>query len=115
MRTIVQVEYRSGLLTEREEILQFLGCPVVSIFGSKTARQLDLSNKDVGVILIGHGAPWEERSQLIAHFKQVLPMTPVIASLRQSDKPFSNADFNCPADNPQEWVRLVTQVLAGIE
>lgn len=110
----MQVEYRSGLLTVREEILQFLGCPVVSVFGSQAAEQLDLSNNDVGVILIGHGAPWEERSQLIAHFKQTLPGAPVIASLRQSDEPFSKADFNCPADNPPEWVRLVRQALAGI-
>jgi len=109
----MQVEYRSGLLTVREEILQFLGHPVVSVFGSQAARDLDLSNNDVGVILIGHGAPWEERSQLILHFKQILPSTPVIASLRQSDKPFSGADFNCPADNPPEWVRVVRQALAG--
>jgi len=34
MRAIVQGEYRSGLLTVREEILQFLGNPVVSVFGS---------------------------------------------------------------------------------
>lgn len=115
MRTIVQVEYRSGLLNVREEILQFLGCPVVSVFGTQAARQLDLVDNDVGVILIGHGAPWEERSELIAHFKQVLPATPVIASLRRTDKPFSNADLNCPPDNPPEWVRLVTQAIAGIE
>ena len=91
-----QVEYRSGLLSVREEILHFLGCPVISIFGSQAARQLDLANSVVGEILIGHGAPWQERSQLIAHFKELLPTTPVIASLRQADRPFSNADFNCP-------------------
>ena len=50
MRTIVQIEYRPGLLTVREEILQFLGNPVVSVFGSQAARELDLSDKDVAVI-----------------------------------------------------------------
>jgi hypothetical protein len=99
---MVQVEYRIGLLSVREEILQFLGHPVVSVFGSQAARNLDLSNNDVGVILIGHGAPWAERSQLIAHFKRSLPGIPVIASLPQSDERFGNADFNCPADSPPE-------------
>jgi hypothetical protein len=80
--------------------LQFLGNPVVSVFGSQAAKQLDLMDKDIGAILIGHGAPWEERSQLISHSKRTLPGIPVIASLRQSDKFFENADFNCPADNP---------------
>jgi hypothetical protein len=31
-------------------------------------------------VLTGHGAPWDERSQLIAHFKRNLPGIPVIAS-----------------------------------
>ena len=114
MRTIVQVEYRPGLLTVREEILQFLGNPVVSVFGSQAAKELNLSDKNVGLILIGHGAAWDERSKLIEHFKRTLPSTPVIASLRSADEPFGNADFNCPADNPPEWVRLVRQALAGM-
>ena len=114
MRTIVQVEYRPGLLAIREEILQFLGNPVVSVFGSEAAKQLDLLDKNIGAILIGHGAAWEERFQLISHFKRTLPGIPVIASLRQSEKPFENADFNCPADNPPEWVRSVRQALAGM-
>ncbi|HET9306124.1 MAG TPA: hypothetical protein VFO46_08875 [Candidatus Sulfotelmatobacter sp.] len=88
---------------------------MISVLGSQAARRLDLANNNVGVILIGHGAPWQDRSQLIAHFKELLPTTPVIASLRQADQPFSNADFNCPADNPPEGVRLVTQALAGID
>ena len=87
---------------------------MISVFGSQAARQLDLANNDVGVILVGHGAPWEERSQLIAHFKELLPTTPVIASLRQAERPFSNAEFNCPADNPPEWVRVIKQALSGI-
>lgn len=62
MRAIVQVEYRIGMLTVREEILEFLGHPVVSVLGSQAARQLDLSDNDVGVILIGHGAPWGQSS-----------------------------------------------------
>ncbi len=114
MRTIVQVEYRLGLLAVREEILQFLGNPVISVLGLQAARELDLSDKDVGLVSIGHSAAWEERSQLISHFKRTLPDIPVIATLRQSDKPFENADFTCPADNPPEWVRSIRQALAGL-
>src|SRR5215467_7970077 len=80
----------------------------------RTIVQLDLLDKNIGAILIGHGAAWEERFQLISHFKRTLPGIPVIASLRQSEKPFENADFNCPADNPPEWVRSVRQALAGM-
>ena len=115
MTTIVQVEYRPSLLSIREEVLQFLGHPIVSVLGSRAAQKLDLSDCTVGAVVIGHGAPWQERSDLIAHFKKTLPGVPIVASLRQSDKPFSKADYNCPADDPPLWVRTVTQALAGTE
>jgi len=87
------------------------GCLRVWIGGRKATRSIGQKH---WAILIGHGAAWEERFQLISHFKRTLPGIPVIASLRQSEKPFENADFNCPADNPPEWVRSVRQALAGM-
>ncbi|MGB9255944.1 MAG: hypothetical protein WCC25_13980, partial [Candidatus Korobacteraceae bacterium] len=68
MTAIVQVEYRPSLLSIREDILQSLWHPVVSVLGSRAARNLDLSDRAVGVVMIGHGAPWQERVKLIAHF-----------------------------------------------
>lgn len=112
---IVQVEYRPSLLSIREDILQSLGHPVVSVLGSRSARSLDLSGRPVGVIMIGHGAPWQERVDLIAHFREVLPGIPIVALLRRRDKVLSRADFNCPADNPPQWIRIIRQALAGIQ
>jgi len=114
MTTIVQIEYSSSLLETREDILQSLGHPVVSVLGSAAARNLDLSHGSVGVVLIGHGAPWEERSNLVAYFRETLPGVPIVASLRRRDKDFSAADYNCPADNPPLWVRMVNQALEGV-
>jgi hypothetical protein len=115
LTTILQVEYRVTLLSIRDDILQSLGHPVVSVLGSRAARNLDLSHESIGVILIGHGAPWEERCNLAAHFREMLPGVPIVASLRQRDKDVSGADYNCPAVNPPLWVRTVRQALAGIE
>ena len=114
MTTIVQVEFRESLLSIRDEILQSLGHPVISALGSRAARTLDLSHESVGVVLIGHGAPWEERCNLAAHFRAILPGVPIVASLRQRDKLISGAHYNCPADDPPLWVRTVRQALAGI-
>jgi len=61
MTAIVQVEYRSGLLSIREEILEFLRHPIVSVSSSRAALDLDLSHCNTGAIVIGHGAPWQER------------------------------------------------------
>ena len=114
MTTIVQVEFRESLLSIRDEILQSLGHPVISALGSRAARKLDLSHESVGVVLIGHGAPWEERCNLATYFRETLPGVPIVVSLRRRDKDVNGADYNCPADNPPLWVRTVSQALAGI-
>jgi hypothetical protein len=114
MTTIVQVEFRESLLSIRDEILQLLGHPVTSALGSRAARHLDFSHESVGVVLIGHGAPWEERCSLAAHFHATLPGVPIVASLRRLDKDVTGADYNLPADNPPLWVRTVRQALTGV-
>lgn len=116
MTTIVQIEFRSSsLLSARDEILQSLGHPVTSVLGSRAARNLAFSDARVGVIVIGHGAPRRERRELVVHFRQTLPGVPIVALLGRRDEAFGNTDFNCPADNPTQWVRTVSQALAGIE
>ncbi len=114
MTTIVQVEFRESLLSVRDEILQSLGHPVISALGSRAARNLDLSHESVGVVLIGHGAPWEERCDLAVHFRKTLPGVPIVASLRQRDQDLIGADYNLRADDPPLWVSTVRQALAGI-
>lgn len=114
MTTIIQVEYRTTLLSIREEILQSLGRPILSVLGSKAARVLDLADREIGVVVIGHGAPWSERAELVAHFKSALPKAPVVVLLRVHDEPITLAEYNCRADNPTEWVRTVSSALHGI-
>ena len=115
MTVIVQVEFRPGVLSIREEILQSLGHPVVSVLGLKAARNLDLSDRPVGLVVIGHGAPWQARCDLIAHFRETLSGVPIMMLLRRQEKPFGRADFSCPADDPPEWIRTIRQALAGIQ
>jgi len=114
MTTIVQVEFRESLLSDRDEILQSLGHPMISAPGSRAARDLDLSHESVGVVLIGHGAPWEELCDLAAHFRKTLPGVPIVACLRQRDHDLIGTDYRLRADDPPLWVSAVRQVLAGI-
>ena len=115
MTSIVQVEYQLSLLSIRHEILASLGHPVISVVGSRAARNLDLSNRSPGVIVIGHGASRQERQGLINYFRQTVPGVPLVALLRNRDDDFSAVDYNCRADDPSLWVRTVRQALAGID
>jgi hypothetical protein len=111
MKTAVQVEFSPSLLVERAAVLKRNGYRVISALGFSDARSLGVLDTAIGVVVIGHGAPWLERDGLVAHFREVLPGVPIIALLRSNDDPFTDADFNCPADNPPLWERTVTQAL----
>jgi hypothetical protein len=114
MTTRVQVEFRESLLLVRDEVLQSLGHPVISALGSRAARNLNLSHESIGVVLIGRGAPWEERCNLAAHFRKTLPGVPIVASLGHRNQDLIGADYNLRADDPPLWVSTVRQALAGI-
>lgn len=111
LKTVLQVEFSPSLLFEREVVLQRAGCQVISVLGSSDVRSLDLPDSAIGVIVIGHGGPRADREDLIAHFREKVPGIPIVALLRSSDAPFSNAAFNLPADNPPLWERTVTETL----
>ena len=115
MKTVVQIEFSPSLLSEREAVLKRQGHPVISILGSSKARTVDASAPGMGVVVVGHGAPWLERESLIAYFRERLPGIPIVALLRATDAPFSGADFNCPADNPTLWERTLVQALLRTE
>ena len=115
MKTVLQVEFSPSLLSEREAVLKRNGYPAISVLGSSNARNLDLSASGIGVVVVGHGAPWLERESLITYFRELLPGIPIVALLRTTDAPFSGADFNCPADNPPLWERTVVQALLRAE
>ena len=113
MKTVLQIEYSPGLLSERRSILEPLGYDVISVLGFSDALDRDVLRQPVGVIVIGHGASWIDRQELISHFREGMPGVPIVALLRKSDLGFDGADYNCPGDNPPLWIRTVAKALAG--
>ncbi len=113
MGVVLQIEYSRSLLSLRQSILEPLGSKVISVLGFSNALDLSLLRYPIGVIVIGHGASWIDRQELISHFREALPGVPIVALLRKSDLGFDSADYNCPRDNPPLWIRTVTRALAG--
>jgi hypothetical protein len=114
MTSIVLVEFRSGLLEVRHEILEFLGHPIIIAQGGTAAKNLDLTCAFPGVIIIGHRTSREERQDLIRHFRSRVANVPILALIGREDSAFAGADYNCPADQPDLWIKTVQTALAGI-
>jgi hypothetical protein len=111
MREIVQIEHRESLLSTRKEILRVLGYPVVSILGFDAAKGFDFGGHEVGVVVIGHRAPWHERRELVSHFRRTLPSVSIVALLGRHDEPFTGAHYSIPADSPPKWLRTIVQAM----
>jgi len=103
------------LLAVREEILETLGHPIISVLGSQAARNLNLVAPSLGVIVIGYAAARHERQDLVNYFRRGAPTVPIVILLRRTEEPFPNVDYNCPTDNPPEWVKTVALALTGIQ
>ena len=110
--TVLQIEHSPGMLSERRAILESLGYNLISVLGFTDALDGSLLRQPIGVVVIGHGASWVDRQDLIAHFREALPGVPIVALLRRSDLGFDGVDYNCPGDNPSLWIRTVAQALA---
>jgi len=115
MTSIILVEFRPGLLEIRRELLESLGHPILSALGLSAARGIDLSTVFPGVFIIGHRAPRNERRSLIAYFRQAASSVPILVLLSRTDDNFYEADYNCPADDPPQWIRAVSLALGGIQ
>jgi len=115
MTSVILVEFRLALLEIRQELLESLGHPIVSVQGMAAAKRVNVSKALPGVIIIGHRASRHDRQELIRHFRHTALNVPILSLLGRDDKPFDDADYNCPADDPPLWIRTVTLALRGIE
>ena len=109
MKTVLQIAFSPTLLPEREATLEQNGYQVISVLGLDDALCFDVRKSTIGVVVIGHGAPWLEREDLIRHFRETLRGIPIIALLRSTDNPFTGADFNIRADNLPLWLRTFAE------
>lgn len=110
MRTIVQIEFSDNILREREAILRNMGFDVISILGAESCELENFHSQGVAAVVIGHGAPIEERQKLALYVRRRLPESPIVALLRRSDPFLRGVNANCPADNPVLWLQTLSEV-----
>jgi hypothetical protein len=112
VKKILQIEYRESILLTRENILRSEGFTVDSILGTDPNWKSRLSKSDdYGVVVIGYGASWFDRRDLIAFFCAFFPKVPLVALLRRTEQPFHDASHNTQADDPVLWLKTIRKAL----
>jgi hypothetical protein len=97
LKAVPHVEFSPSLLLDREGVLKRTGFQVISVLGSSNAQTLEASDSAIEIIMIGHGAPWQDGQDPIAQFQKTLTEIPIVALLRSNVDPFGDADFKCIA------------------
>src|SRR5437899_2098041 len=80
MAKILQVAYSRILLSTRAAMMESQGDSVISVAGNDEAMALkDEQLQGVDLIVIGSAATHALRTEIVRHFKKLLPKTPVLA------------------------------------
>lgn len=108
LKRIFQIAYdeQAGLGTAA--LLRSRGYGVISVLTNEAAKVLLSSIQKYDLFLIGHAAPDECRSVMVAWLKEKYPDIKVLA-LNPPHRPLPNADYNALASDPESWLCFVTE------
>ncbi|MCU1285794.1 MAG: hypothetical protein JWO13_2144 [Acidobacteriales bacterium] len=103
-------------MVTRGAILEERGYRVISVMGNKNAFLVSPSViNDIHVVMIGHCAPYDVRRQATLYFKEKYPQLCVLAlNSSMYNGEVEEADFNSPAETPEEWLKAVATAVASI-
>lgn len=110
LKRIFQIAYDEEAGLGTAELVRSRGYGVISVLSNEAAKVLLSSIRKYDLFLIGHGAPDECRSAMVAWLKEKYPGVKVLA-LNPPHRPLPNADYNALASEPETWLCFVTEWL----
>ncbi|HEX2714185.1 MAG TPA: hypothetical protein VHM88_18485, partial [Candidatus Acidoferrales bacterium] len=109
---IFQISYNEESGVQRAELLQARGYSVVSVIGNDAAKVAFSSTQDYDLFIVGHAAPEETRREMVDWLKGKYPTVKILA-LNPPNQQVLGADYNVRQNEPQRWLRVVTQKVAN--
>jgi hypothetical protein len=109
-KRIFHIAYSQQLHLERTELLKQLGYGVLSVIGNDAAKTLlsEIQNVKLTLFIVGYAAPEQTRTEMVdwlkAHFSSVR-----ILALNPPFQKILGADYNAMADEPDEWLSIVSR------
>jgi hypothetical protein len=115
-KRVFQIAYTEQLLVETAQILRSHGYGVMSALGNEAAQAI-LSRlpangaEQVGLFILGHGAPEQTRLDMVHWLKAKHPNTKILALNPPECRRLNELKYNARYDSPEAWLPLAA--LAG--
>jgi DNA-binding NtrC family response regulator len=109
---ILSVSYDVSLLATRKMLLEQRGYSVTNALGfSQATAHCETGNFDL--FILGHSIPHDDKLQLIETFRANC-RAPIL-SLERHGEDFVDCDFHASPDDPENFIEVVENILAGRE
>lgn len=109
---VVCVSWDANLAATRELLLKdTTGCRVTSIVGPGYADRLSALGQ-TDLLVMGHSIPRQQKQHILAMFRSTCS-APVLSLLGPNQTKLPDADFAVESTSPDDFVRIVRQILAA--
>jgi hypothetical protein len=108
---VVQIAYDNRLATARTEVLRLHGYEVVSVIGNEAAKAVLGLPQHCDLFIVGHAAPEESRTEMVAWLKMKYPGVRIIALNSPKIRELVGADYNVTLNGPEVWLKIVSGAL----
>jgi DNA-binding NtrC family response regulator len=109
---ILSVSYDVSLLATRKMLLEQRGYRVTHALGFSQAIAHCAEGK-FDLFILGHSIPHDDKLQLMETFRANCPAP--ILSLERHGEDFVDCEFHASPDDPERFVEVVENILAGRE
>lgn len=109
-KRIFQIAYDEEAGLGTAELLRGRGYGVISVLSNEAAKVLLSSFQKYDLFLVGHAAPDECRSAMVAWLKERYSDVKILA-LNPPHRPLPKADYNALASDPESWLCFVAESL----
>jgi len=109
-RRVFQIAYDPALEPARIGLLKHLNYQIASVLGNEKAKIVLSSIEPYNLFIVGHSAPPETRTEMVCWLKENYPGVKILA-LNPSQEIIPGADYNVRYSEPENWLRIATQVM----
>ena len=107
-KRVLCISWDPALALTRELLLRHAGYEVVSALGPAAREHVTRERADL--LVLGHSVPREQKRSLIQSFRQHCN-APVLSLVASNQTPVPEATVAIPADDPDNFVRTVREIL----